>query len=113
MPKYLIDVNLPYFFSLWHSTDYIHQKDIDDEWSDQVIWDYAKSNNLTIITKDSDFSTKILFNDPPPRVIHIRVGNLLMKDFFSCIQNCWLDVLELNKTNKHVTVFYNRIEAIN
>jgi len=34
MPKYLIDVNLPYYFSLWDSPDFTHQKDIDDEWTD-------------------------------------------------------------------------------
>ncbi len=28
MPKYLIDVNLPYYFSLWNTLDYIHQNDI-------------------------------------------------------------------------------------
>ncbi len=28
MPKYLIDVNLPYFFALWNTQDYIHQNDI-------------------------------------------------------------------------------------
>ena len=28
--RFLVDVNLPYYFSLWHHPDYIHQKDIDD-----------------------------------------------------------------------------------
>ena len=31
MPRYLMDVNLPYYFSLWRGEQYIHQKDIDDE----------------------------------------------------------------------------------
>ncbi|MBK6539175.1 MAG: DUF5615 family PIN-like protein [Ignavibacteria bacterium] len=53
--KYLIDVNLPYLFSIWNQNDYIHQKDIDDEWSDDLIWNYAKKNRLTIISKDADF----------------------------------------------------------
>jgi predicted nuclease of predicted toxin-antitoxin system len=50
MKKYLIDVNLPYYFSLWNTDQYIHQKDINDEWTDDKIWDYSKENNLTIIT---------------------------------------------------------------
>jgi hypothetical protein len=37
MAKYLVDVNLPYYFSLWNSDEYIHQKDINDEASDEEI----------------------------------------------------------------------------
>ena len=84
MPKFLIDVNLPYHFSLWKGEDYIHQKDIDDEWTDTQIWNYARENDLTIISKDSDFSTRVIFHVPPPRVIHIRLGNLKMRESFCC-----------------------------
>jgi len=28
MVKYLIDVNLPYYFSLWNTPEYVHQIDI-------------------------------------------------------------------------------------
>ena len=52
----------------------MHQKDINDEWSDEKIWIYAKENNLTIISLDSDFSNKIIMSSPPPKVIHIRFG---------------------------------------
>ncbi len=57
MPKYLIDANLPYYFSLWNTPDFIHQKDINDEWSDNLIWQHAKENNLIITTKDKDFQS--------------------------------------------------------
>ncbi len=80
--KYLIDVNLPYYFSLWNTNQFVHVHDINDEWSDGKIWNYAKEHNLSIITKDSDFSNKILFAQPPPKVIHIRFGNLKMNSFF-------------------------------
>ena len=73
MPKYLIDVNLPYRFGLWNTSEYIHQFDLGDDWSDEQIWDYAKKHNLTIVSKDADFSNKILLKTPPPRVIHIRI----------------------------------------
>jgi predicted nuclease of predicted toxin-antitoxin system len=85
MAKYLIDVNLPYRFSLWKGNDYIHQTDLGDEWTDAQIWNFAKENNLTIITKDCDFSNRIIFHEPPPKVIHIRFGNMKMKDFFLTI----------------------------
>ena len=64
MPKFLVDVNLPYHFSLWKDDDYIHQKDIDDKWTDTQIWNYARENDLTIISKDSDFSNRVIFHLP-------------------------------------------------
>ena len=70
MAKYLIDVNLPYYFSLWNTSEYLHQKDIDDMWLDEQIWEYAKENDLTIISKDSDFANRILLKNPPPKDHH-------------------------------------------
>ena len=112
MPKFLIDVNLPYYFSLWNNSDFIHQKDINDEWSDEQIWIYAKENNLTIISKDSDFSNKVMMNIPPPKVIHIRFGNMKMNPFFDAISKVWNDVVEMNHEHKLVNVFLDRIEGI-
>jgi len=60
MPKFLIDVNLPYYFGLWNTPEYIHQMDISPREKDKIIWEYAKKQNLTIITKDSDFSSRIM-----------------------------------------------------
>ena len=112
MPKYLIDVNLPYRFSLWKDKDYIHQMDINDEWTDEQIWDYATLNNLTIITKDSDFSNRVILHEPPPKVIHIRFGNMKMHEFFRITTAIWQDVMKLSDTYKLVNVFRDRIEAI-
>ncbi|MFN3639441.1 MAG: DUF5615 family PIN-like protein [Flavobacterium sp.] len=67
---------------------------------DNEIWNYSKSNHLTIITKDVDFSNKILLQSPPPKVIHIRFGNLKMKDFHQHLSKNWFNILELNETHK-------------
>ena len=112
MAKFLIDVNLPYYFSLWNTNEYIHQRDIDDEWKDGQIWQYAKLHDLTIISKDSDFSNRILLQEPPPKIIHIRFGNMKMKEFFGTINKVWHEVILLNETHKLVNVFRDRIEAI-
>ena len=72
MLKFLIDSNLPVYLSTWKSDEFIHQNAIDAEWKDSKIWQYATDNNLTIVTKDIDFSNRILFHKPPPKVIHIR-----------------------------------------
>ena len=112
MKKYLVDVNLPYYFSLWKNEEFIHQRDINDGWTDTQIWNYAKENNLTIITKDSDFSHRIILSMPPPKVIHIRFGNMKFKDFFKIISDNWQAIVKLNDDFKLVNVFADRIEGV-
>ncbi|MEO8734189.1 MAG: DUF5615 family PIN-like protein [Flavobacteriales bacterium] len=112
MPRYLVDVNLPRFFSQWNSAEYIHQNDIDPKQHDQLIWEHGKAEGLTIITKDSDFSSRILLSSPPPKIIHIRLGNMDMHRFHEAIARCWPEVLQLSDTHKLVIVHVDRIEAI-
>lgn len=111
--KYLIDVNLPYYFKLWNSDEFIHQNDIDPKATDNFIWEYAKTNNLTIVTKDSDFSSRMLISDPPPKVIHIKFGNLKMAKFFDSIHKNWNDIIIMSSKNKIVNVYKDNIEGIN
>jgi predicted nuclease of predicted toxin-antitoxin system len=112
MVKYLIDVNLPYYFSLWRGEQYLHQRDLGDGWTDRRVWDYAEARDLTIVSKDADFSVRILLSQPPPRVIHIRFGNLKMKDFHQVIARHWDQACELSRSHKLVQVFVDRIEAV-
>ena len=113
MKKYLVDVNLPYYFSLWKGEEFIYQREIDPLMSDSLIWQYAKENGLTIITKDGDFSERILFHTPPPKIIHIKYGNLKMNEFHHLISVNWANICELSENHKLVRVFKDRIEAIN
>lgn len=113
MATYLIDVNLPYYFSPWNNSDYQHQLDIQNNSEDYEIWQYAKERSMTIVTKDSDFSDRILFSNPPPRVIHLRVGNVSMRDFHRIVGSIWDEVKVLSTEYKLVTVFKDKIEAVN
>lgn len=91
---------------------YVHVIDIDPNMKDSKIWKYAKENNLTIVTKDADFSDLILLNNPPPKVIHIKLGNMKMKVFHNAIDNIWDEVLLINKKYKLVRVYKDKIESI-
>ncbi|MCH8495504.1 MAG: DUF5615 family PIN-like protein [Balneolales bacterium] len=102
--RFLVDANLPYHFSVWHDDAYIHQFDLGDSWTDEQIWEYAQQHNLTIVTKDADFSHKIVLSQPPPRVIHIRIGNLKLADLHKFIHTNWAEITRLSSINKLVTV---------
>jgi predicted nuclease of predicted toxin-antitoxin system len=43
--------------------------------SDAEIWEYAKLNGFTIVSKDSDFQQRSLLYGHPPKFIWLRVGN--------------------------------------
>ncbi|MBK8722843.1 MAG: DUF5615 family PIN-like protein [Saprospiraceae bacterium] len=112
MAKYLIDANLPYYFGLWNNSDFKHVKDLNDTWSDDEIWNYAKNNNLIIITKDTDFSNKVMLKGAPPKVIHLRIGNLKIKDFHRLLSNDWEFIIDVIKDSSLVNVYIDRIESI-
>jgi predicted nuclease of predicted toxin-antitoxin system len=42
---------------------------------DSVIWEYAKTNDFVIVSKDSDFHQRSLLYGHPPKFIYLRIGN--------------------------------------
>ena len=50
--------------------------------------------------------------EAPPRIIHIRIGNCSIREFFIRIVAGWPDVVALSQAYKLVIVFKDRIEAI-
>lgn len=49
------------------------------EATDTEIWNYAKDNDLTIVSKDTDFQQRSLLLGHPPKVVWLRVGNCPVK----------------------------------
>ena len=43
--------------------------------TDTEIWNYAKENDFTIVSKDSDFQQRSLLYEHPPKFVWLRVGN--------------------------------------
>jgi len=112
MIKFLIDVNLPYHFSHWSGNEYMHVRNIDSKMTDKDIWEYAKINKLTIVTKDVDFADRIVIHTPPPKVIHLKIGNLKLQLFHNFIAKHWQNILNLSEQYKLVNVFHDRIEGV-
>lgn len=113
MPKYLIDANLPRKISVWQTDEFEFVTDIKADLSDGEIWEYAKAKNLIIVTKDADFSHRIMFSNPPPIIVHIKIGNIKLKEFESFINKVWLEIETFPSRYKLINVFFDRIEAIN
>lgn len=112
MARFLIDANLPYRFVLWQSEDYQHVFDIGDSLSDQAIWQYAQQHDLTIVSKDADFSDRMVLSVPPPRVVQLRIGNMRLRELFVFLHAIWPKIIELNSNHKLIIVRESQFECI-
>ena len=112
MPEFLVDANLPFRISKWKNDKFIYVLNINPLWNDEEIWDYAKTNNLIIVTKDKDFRVKQIMQGFPPKVIHIKFGNLKLNEFENVINECWDKVEIFIKDHSLINIYLDTIEAI-
>jgi predicted nuclease of predicted toxin-antitoxin system len=87
-------------------------RDLGETWTDTQIWEHGRRHDLEIVSKDADFSDRAVVSQPPPRVGHIRFGNMKMRDFHALITRIWPGVVELSADHRLIRVFQDRIEAI-
>ncbi len=77
--KLLFDENLSHKLPLMLAADFpgsMHVRACDLVGrEDEELWEYARANDLTIISKDSDFQQRSLLFGHPPKVIWLRIGN--------------------------------------
>lgn len=112
MARYLIDANLPQRLALWRSADFELVADHDEAWPDSVVWEYAREHDLVIVTKDADFRDRIMSSNPPPRVIHIRVGNLRLSALRAFLIRVWPQLDQLSQRHKLLIVRATQIECV-
>jgi len=54
----------------------------------------------------------MFLSEPPPRVVHLRIGNMQLRDLFSFLQRIWPRVEELSSSSRLVIVRPTLIECI-
>lgn len=112
MNGFIFDENLPINVQFTPSLPVLHVTDLGDSLSDTEIWEYAKAQDFVIVTKDADFSDRIIITSPPPRVVHLRFGNMRKKDFHSFLKSVWPQIENLLPSHKLVNVYLSRIEVV-
>ena len=113
MNGFLFDENLPSLPQLITALRVFHVREaLNASSPDTDVWEYAKANDLVIVTKDADFSDRIIVTEPPPRVVHLRIGNMRLKDLHSFLQSVWTAIEVLLENHKMVIVFADRLEGI-
>ena len=112
MKGVLVDENLPAELRLPTTLPVAHVTEISDSPSDSLVWQHAREGHLVIVTKDADFSHRILTSDPPPWIVHVRVGNLRLKAFIQHLTSVWPSVESLLPRHKLISIFPDRIESV-
>jgi predicted nuclease of predicted toxin-antitoxin system len=61
--------------------------------TDSEIWEYAKANNFTIVSKDKDFYQRALLYGSPPKFVWLCLGNCTREDLLNLIRRHEQDIL--------------------
>lgn len=112
MTGFLLDENLPRVPSLPASLPITYALDLGARPTDSQLWAHAQQHDLAIVTKDADFSQRIVLSDPPPRVVHLPVGNMRRRDFTAWPEGMWPRIESAVRTHKLVNVYWDRIESV-
>jgi predicted nuclease of predicted toxin-antitoxin system len=110
--SYLLDENLPTRLRFTPSLPVIHATELGPMPTDSQVWEHARTHNLVIVTKDADFSHRILASTPPPRVIHQRFGNLRRTKFHELLDRVPPRIEALSRNHKLVNVEQDRIVVV-
>jgi predicted nuclease of predicted toxin-antitoxin system len=53
-----------------------------------------------IVTKDADFSDRLMLDLSPPKVVHLRFGNMRKSVFHSFLARIWTQVEEISRRSQ-------------
>lgn len=112
MKGFLLDENLPSKLRFEPSLPVTHARDLGESLSDSELWDYCQKHELIIVTKDADFSDRMLISEPPPKVVHLKFGNMRLKDFHAYLEKVWPQVETALKNNKLINIFEDYLEEV-
>jgi predicted nuclease of predicted toxin-antitoxin system len=112
MKGYLFDGNVPSRLRFAPKLPLIPLSSAGRNPSDSHIWNFARKHELVIVSKHADFSDRIITSSPPPRVVHLRFGNLGRNEYHALLARRWPQIESLLRTNKLVNVYIDRLEGI-
>jgi predicted nuclease of predicted toxin-antitoxin system len=72
--------------------------------SDIVMWEYARDNDFTIVSKDADFVELSTLHGAPPKVVWLRLGNCVTQDIHKAIRSNSIAISELLRDRERVVL---------
>ncbi len=109
---FLFDENIPIRLTFTPGFPVFHATELGRGSTDSTVWQHAKPKGHAIVTKDADFSSRVMVSHPPPWVVHLRFGNLRGAEYHVLLGKVWPEIESLLPHNKLITVYPDRIEAL-
>lgn len=112
MKGWLLDQNLPVQLTFAPHLPIIAATALGTNPTASELWTHAREHSLAIVTKDADFSGRIILETPPPWIVHLRFGNLRRRDFHAVLARMWPQIETLLPAHKLINVYIDRVEAV-
>lgn len=112
MKGFLFDENLPQNLTFPPALPVMHARSLGAGISDTALWEYAREHRPVVVSKDADFSHRMMLAVPPPWVVHLRFGNLRRREFHAALARLWPSIEALLPEHKLVNAHLDRVEAI-
>jgi predicted nuclease of predicted toxin-antitoxin system len=109
---YLLDENLPHRLKFTPSLPVTHATDLAASPTDTLLWEHARQHRLAIVSKDADFSDRIMLSAPPPWIVRLAFGNLRLRDYHAVLAKVWPRIEALLPAHKLLIVHADQIEAV-
>lgn len=77
-----------------------------DRGDDRAVWDFARLQNLVIVTKNADFLESSLMAGAPPKVVWIRRGNCSTSDVEAMLRRHFDEAMLLMQGNEVALVLF-------
>jgi len=85
MKGFLFDENVPARLRFSPNLPVFPASRVGRQASDSALWEFPRKHDLVIVTKDADFSDRMITDTPPPRVVHLRFGNMRRGEFHTLL----------------------------
>lgn len=91
----------------------LHATDLGENPTDSALWTYATEHGLVLVTKDADFTDRVLALDaPPPWVVRLHCGNLRARPMREFLERQWTLIEALLPEHRLIQVYLDRMEAL-
>jgi predicted nuclease of predicted toxin-antitoxin system len=112
MKGFLFDENVPSRLTFTPSLPVLHVSKLGPSPTDTEVWNYARQEELVIVSKDSDFYHRIMGSEPPPWIVQLRIGNMRRADFHKFLALIWPKVEAALPAHKLIIVEQHRIQTV-
>ena len=107
MHKLLFDNNIshrviPRIADIFPTANHVMLENLDES-SDEKVWFFARKNDYTIVTKDSDFNDLAIYKGTPPKIIWIKLGNCKVAEIENILRQNEKEIKEfLDESNSTI-----------